>query len=143
MEIGIFTGDFLRFIPYQRMRAKHGLPVKLHKMGLPLLVDEPEGMHPEAFHHTEAARNSAIRHRPHDHMRRLLVVRHEVPKRIMGCSGLRHLIMRLRLQRMNQIREFNRILDEEYGNVVADQIIVAFFGIKFRSKAPRIAHGLC
>ncbi|MNJ79864.1 hypothetical protein D3C77_780360 [compost metagenome] len=55
---------------------------------------------------------------------------------------MRHLMMRLRLQGMDQVRKFDGVLDEKYGNIVADQIIVAFLGIELRGKPPSVTHRL-
>jgi hypothetical protein len=48
--------------------------------------------------------------------------------------------LRVALLRMNEVRKFNRIADEEDGRVIADQIIVAFFRIELHGKSTRIAH---
>ena len=44
-----------------------------------------------------------------------------------------------RLDRVDQVGEFDRVLDEEDGNIVADQIPIAFLGIEFDRKAAHIA----
>jgi hypothetical protein len=52
---------------------------------------------------------------------------------------LRHFIVRLRLHSVNKIREFNSILNEENGNVISDDIPVAFFSIKLDGEPSDIA----
>jgi hypothetical protein len=47
--------------------------------------------------------------------------------------------MRLRLHSVNKIREFNSILNEENGNVISDDIPVAFFSIKLDCEPSDIA----
>lgn len=47
--------------------------------------------------------------------------------------------MRLRLDSVNKVREFNGVLNEENGNVISDDIPVAFFSIKFGCKPSDIA----
>jgi hypothetical protein len=46
----------------------------------------------------------------------------EVPGRIVGCCCLGNLAVLLWLDRMDEIRELDSILDKEDGNVVADNI---------------------
>lgn len=43
---------------------------------------------------------------------------------------------------MDKIREFDGILDEKDGNVIADQIPVALLRIKLYGKATNIANGI-
>ena len=50
--------------------------------------------------------------------------------------------MGLRLGRVNQIREFHRVLNEKNRNVVADQIPIALVGIELYSETSHIAHGI-
>ena len=50
---------------------------------------------------------------------------------------LRNFIMGFRLDRMDEIGKLHRVLDEEHGNVVADQIVVAFLGIKLDGETAR------
>lgn len=47
--------------------------------------------------------------------------------------------MRLRLHSVNKVREFNGVLNEENGNVISDDIPVAFFSIKLGCKPSDIA----
>ena len=39
---------------------------------------------------------------------------------------------------MNKVREFNRVANEKYGRIIADQIIIAFIRIKFHSESARV-----
>ena len=55
-------------VPHHGVHAEEGLPVELNEARLPLGVDEAEGMHPEAFHHAQAAGDGPVRHDPHDHV---------------------------------------------------------------------------
>src|SRR5699024_7882409 len=96
----------------------------------------------EAFHHAEASRYGPVAHQPHDHMRTFSVLGNPVPKRIMGRSCLWHLIMLFRLYRMDEIREFNRVLHEKYRHIISNQIKVAFIGIEFCCKAADITRNI-
>ncbi|MNP72055.1 hypothetical protein D3C76_1685270 [compost metagenome] len=53
-------------------------------MRFPLFIDQTEGVNSKPFHHPEAARNGAVRHQPHRHMGRFLIIGDEIPEGIMG-----------------------------------------------------------
>jgi hypothetical protein len=55
---------------------------------------------------------------------------------------LRNLVIRLGLASMNDVRELHRILNEEDGNVVSNDIPVTFIGIEFHSEASNVANGI-
>ena len=69
-KIRIFAGEFLCFIPHQRMHAQNRLPVELDKARFAFGVDKAESMHAKALHHAEASRYSAIAQYPHNHVHR-------------------------------------------------------------------------
>ena len=58
----------------------------------------------------------------------------------MSALSLRDSPVWFRLHRMNEIGEFQRILDEEDRRVVPDEVKNAFIGIKFSGEAANIAH---
>lgn len=64
----------------------------------------------------------------------------EIPEIIVRTLTLRHLIMRLRLNRMNNIRELDRVLNKENRNVIPDDIPVSLRGIHLNSEPAHIAH---
>ncbi len=70
MKIGITTGKFLRFIPYQRSFARQRFPVKTDKGGFPLRIYQPERVNAKAFHRAIAAWNTPVRHRPYNVVQR-------------------------------------------------------------------------
>lgn len=43
---------------------------------------------------------------------------------------------------MDEIREFNCIVDEEYWCIVIDDVVVFFFSIKFNSKFVWVVNGV-
>jgi len=139
MEVGVGARDLHRLVPDHRMRAFHGRPVEFHEARLALCVHEAERVHAEALHHAQAARNGAIGHHPHQHVRRLGHQRHEVPERVVRRSGLRHGVMRLGLDRMDQVRKLHRVLDEEHGDVVTDEVPVAFVGVELDGEPTHVA----
>src|SRR5688572_33094076 len=69
--------------------------------------------------------------------------RNKVPKVIMRRLRLRKPAVRLLLGRMDDVWKFDRVLDEEDRNVVADEIPVAFFGIELYGESPDIARQVC
>ena len=69
VKVGILAGDLLRLVPHQRVLAQLGLPVELDEVRNTLGIDEAEGVDAEAFHHAVAARDGAVRHDPHQHVR--------------------------------------------------------------------------
>lgn len=53
----------------------------------------------------------------------------EVPCRVVGSGRLWNLIVRSRLDRVNEIRELDCILDEENRDVIPDNVKVALVGV--------------
>jgi hypothetical protein len=49
----------------------------------------------------------------------------------MGGLGLREAAIRLLLGGVDQVRELDGVLNEQYGNVVADDVPVALLGVEF------------
>ena len=142
MVVGVGAGDLDGLFPHQRMGAELRLPMELDQHGLSRLVDQPEGVHAEALHHPVAARNGAVGHLPHQHVGGFGHQRDEVPEGVVRTRGLRHLVVRLGLHRMHQVRKLDRVLDEEDRHVVADQVPVAFVGIELDGEAAHIARGV-
>ena len=116
--------------------------MELDEVRLVARVDEAEGMHAEALHHAIAARDGAVRHDPHEHVRRFGHQRHEIPERVVCGCGLWHAVMGLGLHGMYEVRKFHRILDEEHRNVVADEIPVAFIGVELHRESAHVARGV-
>jgi len=55
---------------------------------------------------------------------------------------LRHLIVRLGLDGVNDVREFDRVLDEEHRDVVADDVPVPLLGVELDRKAADVTDGV-
>ena len=60
----------------------------------------------------------------------------------MRAGGLRHLVVRLGLDGMHQVRELHRVLDEEDRHVVAHQVPVALVGVELHREAAHVAGGV-
>ena len=57
-------------------------------------------------------------------------------------AGLRHGEVRLGLGRVHQVGKLHRVLDEEDGDVVADEIPVAFIRVELHREAAHVARGI-
>lgn len=97
MKIRVAAGQLLRFIPHQRRLAGHRFPVEANEGGFALGVDQTESVDPKAFHGAIAARDAAIRHRPHHIVQRFRLQADIVPESIVGALSLRDGPVRLRL----------------------------------------------
>ena len=75
-------------------------------------------------------------------MRRFRHQRNEIPERIVSGAAGGYFIMRLGFYRVNEVRELDRVLNEEHRHVVADQIEVAFIGVKLHRKSAHVTHGI-
>ena len=132
----IFTASFHTTDCMPELR----LPVELHERRPARGVDEPERVDAEALHEPERARDGPVRHRPHQHVRRL---RHRATTKSqkLSCAvcGLREAAVGLLLGRVDQVGELDRVLDEEHRDVVADDVPVALAGCRAspRSRARR------
>ena len=77
----------------------------------------------ESLHHSERSGDRAVRHDPHLHVTSLRMQGQEIPCIIMGSLGLGDLVVRLGLQGVDKIREFDGMLNEENRHVVADCLV--------------------
>src|SRR5580765_895790 len=124
------------------MCPRFRFPMKLHKARFALGIDKSKCMNPKTLHHAVAAGNGAIGHDPKQHMGRLRHQRHEVPECVMRRRCLWHRVMWLGLDRVDQIRKFHRVLDEEDWNVVAHQVPIAFVSVELDRKSAYIPRGV-
>jgi hypothetical protein len=124
------------------MRAELRVPVELHKDALAIGIDHAECVHAEALHHAVAARDRAVRHDPLLHMGGLRHQRHEIPEGVVRAGSLRHCVMRLGFDGMNEVGKLHRVLDEEHRDVVADEIPIALVGIELHGETAHVARGV-
>src|ERR1035437_6625296 len=68
--------------------------------------------------------------------------RDEIPECVVGACRLRKAAVGLHLYRMDEVGEFDGILDEENRDVVADQVPVAFLGVKLDGKSTYVTRGV-
>ena len=99
-------------------------------------------MHAKAFDHPQRSRDGAIGHDPHHHMHGFRRERNEIPEGVVGACRLRKAAVGLHFHGMDEVGEFDGILDEENRNVVADQVPVAFLGVKLDGKTAYVTRGI-
>ena len=139
VEVGVGPVDLDRLVPDDRLQALLRLPVELDEGRLPLGVDQAEGVDAEALHEPERARDRPVGHDPHDHVHALGRERDEVPEVVVGGLRLREAPVRLRLGGVDQVGELDRVLDEEDGDVVADEVPVPLLGVELHGEAADVA----
>jgi len=139
VKIGVGSADLDGLVPEHRLGADGRAPVELDEARLAGLVDQLERVHAEAFHHAEGARERAVGHGPREHVHRLGHERYEVPERVVRGRGLREAAIGLHLDRVHQVRELHRVLDEEHGDVVADEVEVTLLGVELHGEAAHVA----
>ena len=142
VEIRISAGNLHRFVPHQRMRAGCRIPVEFDIYRFPRVIDKTKGVNAKALHGGKAAGNRAVRHLPHQHVGGFRHQGHEIPESVVRAGGLRHLVVRLGLDGMHQVRKLDRILNEEHRHVVAHNVPVALIGIKLDGKPAHVARGV-
>ena len=102
-------------------------------------VDQAEGVDAESLHEAERARDGAIRHDPQRHVDRFRRERDEIPEIVVRCLRLREATVGLLLRGVDQIGKLYRVLNEEYRDVVADDVPVALLGIELDGEAAHVA----
>ena len=135
MKVGIGAVDLDRLVPDDRLCAELRPPVEFNEGRVAGIVDEPEGVDAEAFHHPKAARNRAVGHDPHDHVHRLRRERDVIPECVVCGLRLGKLAVRILLGGMDQVGKLDRVLNEEHRDVVADEIEVSFLGVELDREA--------
>jgi hypothetical protein len=101
-------------------------------------IDHREGMAAEEVHVPEALRNAAVGHDDGDLMQSLRQHGPEIPVVV----GRAHAGARVALDRVVQVREAQRIAEEEHRRVVADDVPVAFLGVELDGSAADVALGV-
>ena len=66
----------------------------------------------------------------------------EVPEIIVRGLSLRDLIVRLRLHGVNDVWELDSILNEEYRDIVADEVPVALLSVELDGKPANVANSI-
>jgi hypothetical protein len=108
--------------------------VVLDELRLALGVDPPVGVHAEPLLVAVVRGDAARAEEVHQHVHRLGGLRHEVedPGRLLPE---RHGV---RLERVDDVRELDRVPDEEDPEVAADEVPVAVLGVELDREAARV-----
>ena len=80
-------------------------------------------MHSPAIHVAVRSRDTITSHDHHDQIQCASLLTKEIVGGIMGCSGLRDLVVWLRLESMNEVREQDGVVDEENWDVDSNDIL--------------------
>nr|WP_222115930.1 hypothetical protein [Chromobacterium vaccinii] len=112
--------------------------MKLDESGLAFRIDQPKTVDAKAFYHAQRARQRAVGHDPHHHVHGLWRQRDEIPESVVRGGRLRKAAIRLHLDRMDQVGKFDRVLNEENRNIVADQIPIALPCVELDGEAAYI-----
>src|SRR5262245_675498 len=112
--------------------------VELHPDSLISCVYEREGMAPEAMHVAITLRNAAIAHHDCHLMQGFRQQGPEVPV-VVGAAQTG---ARIALDSMVQIREAQRVTEEEDRRVVADKVPVTLLGVELYRESTDIALGI-
>lgn len=68
------------------------------------------------------------------------MVEDEIPEVVVSCLCLRDLVVGLGLAGVDKIGELHGVLDEEDGDVVANNVPVALLGVEFDGKTSNISN---
>ena len=139
MKVLISARDFDGLIPNRRLQAELGTPMELDECRFAGVVDEAETMDTETFDHALRSRQRAVRHDPHHHVHGFRAERYEIPEGVVSSGRLRKAAVWFHLDGMNEIGEFDGILDEKNGNVVANEIPVTFPSVKLDGESAYVA----
>jgi hypothetical protein len=121
IALTIARDDLSRLSVRQVLNALLRFEGKLHPKSLVLGVDEAVGVAPEPMHMAERLRDSAITHDNGDPVQRLRKVRPEIPVAVRAP----HARPRITFDRVVEIRELERIAQEEDRGVVTHKVPVA------------------
>lgn len=96
--------------------------MKLDQLRGPFIRNKTESVHAKSIDMAERPRDPMPSHRPNQGVQGTGLLTEKVPRRIMRSGGLGDLIVTARLDGVDQIREQDRVLDEEDGDVVSNNI---------------------
>lgn len=89
-------------------------------------------MDSEAIDVPERARDTVTGHRPEQRVHSAWLLAEEIPGRVMRGGGLGDLVVAARLDGVDQVGKEDRVLDEEDGDVVSNDIYRLMLDIVFR-----------
>ena len=81
-------------------------------------------MHSVAIHVAVRSRDAIASHDHHHQVQCASLLTKEIVGRIVGCSGLRDLIIWLGLQSMNEVREEDGVVDKEDWDIDSNNVLM-------------------
>ena len=135
---GFLARNPRRFLRRQAFDALVGLEVELHPDALAGGVDPLEGVGAVAVHVPPAARQAPVAEKPCELVRSFRRMGEEVPRIV----GFLPVAVRIGLLRVDEVRELQRVADEEHRRVVAGEVPIAVFRVELDGEAARVAHGI-
>ncbi len=139
MALPILGYDRLRLGIGQVLDSLLGYPVELHPDPLVLGIDHAEGMAAKSMHVAEGVRDTPIAHGDCHLVQSLRKRGPEVPV-VLGAA---HARLRVALNGVVQVRELERISQEEDRGVISHQVPVALLGVELDGKAADVSLGIC
>lgn len=130
--------DLCRLLAGEVLHAQLGLEGKLAEHRLALVVDQLVGIHARTLHVPVIGRDAPGALDPGDHVQGFGVVLDEVVE----APGFLPVGNRVWLERVDHVRELDRIADEEHLEVVAHQVPVAVLGVELDGESARVARRL-
>jgi hypothetical protein len=88
-------------------------------------------VHSPAIHVAVRSRDAIASHDHHDQVQCAGLLTEEIVGRIVGCSGLRDLVIWLGLQSMNEVREKYGVVNEENRNVDSNNVFKSRVSSRF------------
>ena len=135
MALAALADDRLGLFVSQVLDALLGLEVELHPKALVLGVDHAEGVTAVSVHGPVGGRDAAVAHHDRHLMQRLGQQGPEIPV----VERAAQVGARVAFDHMVQVRELERVAQEEDRRVVAHQIPVALVGVELDRKAANVA----
>jgi hypothetical protein len=139
MVVGILACNLLCLLPNEASFALQRLEVEFDQLGAALVVYKAIRVNTEAIHMPVAPDDALSRHGPEQGVQSARLLAEEIPSGIVGGGSRWHLAVLLRLDRVNEIRESNGILNEEDGNVVSDNVKISLVSVETSGKPVDIA----
>src|SRR3984957_15486558 len=120
--------------------------MELHERRFAGSIDQSKTMDTKSLDHPQRPWQGAIGHDPHHHVHGFRREGNKIPERVMRRRGLREASARLHFHGMDEIWEFDGILNEKDRNIIPHQVPVSFFRVKLYRKSayvPRRVHRTC
>lgn len=122
MEIGVLATYSLRLFPQETCFSLQCFPIPSNQFCSSLICDQSISVHTPAIDVAVRSWNTVASHDQHHQVQCAGLLAEEVISGVVGGSCLRNLAIGTRLEGMNEVREKDRIVDEEDWGVDANNI---------------------